>query len=91
MASPPSAEVAQCHDDCLTALRLQQRRLARAAVSRAATPRSAASNGDPAIDRFLRVVQASDVTPLIDVMDETVRALIRELLQNAAPPTPGPS
>ena len=75
MAAPPSAEVAQWHDDCLTALRLQQRRLARAAVSRAAARRD-----EPVIERFLRVVQASDVVPLIDVMDETVQALIEELL-----------
>ena len=75
LAAPPSAEVAQWHDDCLAALRLQQRRLARAAVARAA-----ARKQDPAIERFLRVAQASDVLPLIDVMDEPVQALIRDLL-----------
>ena len=77
MASPPSAEVAQWHDDCLTALRLQQRRLARAAVAVAA-----ARSQEPAIERFLCVAQASGVIPLIDVMDETVQALIRELLSD---------
>ena len=75
MAAPPSAEVAAWHDDCLTALRLQQRRLARAAIARAT-----GNAADPAIDRFLRVVQASDLLPLIEVMDESVQALIREML-----------
>lgn len=77
MASPPSAELALWHDDCLTALRLQKRRLARAAVARAAV----ANGADPAIDRFLRAVQASDVGPLVEILDDDMQALVREMME----------
>ncbi|MEE9277407.1 MAG: hypothetical protein V3V06_03255, partial [Dehalococcoidia bacterium] len=74
-ARPPSDEVQAWQRDLHQALTTQQRRLARAMVSQAV-----AETERPAFDRFLRALRAGDVAPLIDVMNDDVAALIRDLL-----------
>ena len=77
--SPPSEAVFSWLEACRAALRTKQRRLASAMVARAA-----GEQDRPAFDRFLSAVRASDVGPLVEMMDETVAALIRELLADDA-------
>ena len=72
---PPSIQAHAWTEDCRRALHTQQRRLARAMVARAIEDGSR-----PAFERFLRAVGAGDVAPLVEVMDGSVAALIREVL-----------
>ncbi len=74
----PSAALATAREQLRLALEQQRRRLAQAMVARAA-----ANDGRPGIDRFLRAVQAADLAPLVEILDETTLALIEELLSDA--------
>lgn len=58
----------------------QQRRLARETVRRLLE-----RDGDDGIERFLHVVQASDLEGLTRALDDRVVAFLRELLSDAAP------
>jgi hypothetical protein len=74
----PSAALANAREQLRLALEQQRRRLAQAIVARAA-----ANDGRPVIDRFLRAVQAADLAPLVEILDETTLTLIEELLSDA--------
>ena len=74
----PSPALATAREQLRLALEQQRRRLAQAGVARAA-----ANDGRPVIERFLRAVQAADLAPLVEILDETTLALIEELLSAA--------
>ena len=75
----PAADVDRWVDECRAAIRTKQRHLAGAMVARAI-----AETHRPTFDRFLRAVQASDIAPLVEVMDDGVAQLIRQLLARDA-------
>lgn len=74
----PSPALATAREQLRLALEQQRRRLAQAIVARAA-----ANDGRPVIECFLRAVQAADLAPLVEILDETTLALIEELLSDA--------
>ncbi len=75
----PEGDLRRLDDRLQEALRAKRRRLASVMASRAAD-----DTHHPTFDRFLRAVQAADVGPLIEVIDDQTVALIRELLEGDA-------
>lgn len=78
--APPVAATADVRARVRRALQGQQRRLARETVGRLLEQR-----GGDRIERFLRVVQASDVGALTSALDERLVAFLRDLLADAPP------
>ena len=74
----PSAALATAREQLRLALEQQRRRPGKAMVARAA-----ANDGRPVIERFLRAVQAADLAPLVEILDETTLSVIEELLSEA--------
>jgi hypothetical protein len=79
--APPEAEVAAALRGLERGLEQQQARLAGEAVRRIL-----ARAGEQRIDRFLQVVQASDLGGLATVLDDDLLAFLRELLAEPASP-----
>jgi hypothetical protein len=70
--------------DLRSALQRQQRRLASRAVRRIL------SRGGERIERFLQIVQASDLRGLADVLDDELLLFLSELLAQELVPAPAP-
>lgn len=75
---PPEAEVRAFLTELDAALRQQQRRLSAEAIRRILARRN-----EPRLDRFLKVVQASDLGALTEVLDDELAAFLRALLAEA--------
>lgn len=73
---PPEADIREALQGISAALARQQSRLSSEAVRQIL----AASKGER-LERFLQVVQASDLTGLANVLDDELLAFIRELLE----------
>ncbi|MGQ9682734.1 MAG: hypothetical protein ACUVX9_09380 [Anaerolineae bacterium] len=71
----PVGEVQGLLQGLEAALTEQGRRLASEAIRRVL-----GRSGDGAMDRFLKVAQAADVSALVDALDDSIVALVRELL-----------
>ena len=54
-----------------------------AGVAQAMVTRAVADGGRPTIERFLRAVQAADLAPLVEILDDATLSLIEELLSDA--------
>lgn len=79
--SPPSEEAEETLRRLHAALARQQRRLASEAVRRIL------ARGGERLEQFLRIVQASDLTGLVQVIDDELVAFLRELLSQPVTPT----
>ncbi|MBE0415129.1 MAG: hypothetical protein IBX36_01110 [Dehalococcoidia bacterium] len=77
-AEPPQEEVERFLHRLEKALRQQQRRLSSEAVRQIF-----AQNGERQIDQFIRVVQASELSPLVSLLDDELVDFLRKLLQEA--------
>jgi hypothetical protein len=79
---PPDEEIRQALQGLTSALARQQARLSSEAVRQIL----AAGKGER-LERFLQVVQASDLTGLANVLDDELLAFLRELLASNLPAT----
>jgi len=81
----PSADARRVHQAIERGLAGQQARLAQRVVTRLlARPDRA---GSDRLDRFIEVVQASDLTGLAAILDDGLTAFLRELLDSPEPAT----
>ncbi len=76
--SPPRQDVEDTLKQIDEAIRRQMVRLASAGVQQALT-----RSGDRRIDRFLRVVQAAQISSLVDVLDDELTGFLRRFLVEA--------
>ena len=74
----PEAAVDDCLGSIDDAIRRQMNRLASAGVRQAL-----ARGNDPRIDRFLRVVQAAQISSLVEVLDDELTGFLRRFLIEA--------
>jgi hypothetical protein len=82
---PPGADARRVQQAIERGLAHQQSRLAQRVVSRLlARPNRA---GSDRLDRFIEVVQASDLTGLASVLDDGLVAFLRDLLETPEPAT----
>lgn len=75
---PPHKEVERFIHQLRQALKKQQRRLGSEAVRQIL-----AQSGQRRIDRFIKVVQASELSPLVNLLDDELVDFLRQLLQEA--------
>jgi hypothetical protein len=78
VVEPPTKEVEQFLRQLRQALNEQQRRLSSEAVRHIL-----AQSGEKRIDRFIKVVQASDLDSLVNVLDDELVSFLRRLLGEA--------
>jgi len=76
--SPPTKEVEDFRQKLEQALREQQRRLSSEAIRQIL-----AQSREKRIDRFIKVVQTSDLSPLVNVLDDELVSFLRQLLAEA--------
>ncbi len=79
-AEPPQAEVQSLLAELDSSLRQQQRRLSTEAIRRILS-----RSTEPRLDRFLKVVRASDLSALTEVLDDELVVFLRDLLAEAGP------
>lgn len=77
-AEPPKEEVERFLRQLRQALKQQQRRLSSGAVRHIL-----AKSGEKRIDQFIKVVQTSNLSPLVNVLDDELADFLRQLLQEA--------
>ena len=77
-AEPPKEEVERFLRRLRQALKEQQRRLSSGAVRHIL-----ARSGEKRIDQFIKVVQTSNLSPLVNVLDDELVDFLRHLLQEA--------
>ncbi|MBA7607476.1 hypothetical protein ES703_14635 [subsurface metagenome] len=77
-AEPPKREVERFLRQLKQALKEQQRRLSSEAVRHIL-----AKSGEKQIDQFIKVVQTSNLSPLVNVLDDELVDFLRQLLQEA--------
>ena len=77
-AEPPKREVERFLRQLEQALKEQQRRLSSEAVRHIL-----ARSGEKRIDQFIKVVQTSNLSPLVNVLDDELVDFLRQLLQEA--------
>jgi len=75
---PPQEEVKRFLQRLSQALKEQQRRLSSEAMRQIL-----AQSGQRRIDRFIKVVQASELSPLVNLLDDELADFLRQLLQEA--------
>jgi len=75
---PPQEEVKRFLQRLRQALKEQQRRLSSEAMRQIM-----AQSGQRRIDRFIKVVQASELSPLVNLLDDELADFLRQLLQEA--------
>ncbi|MBI4498185.1 MAG: hypothetical protein HY689_09830 [Chloroflexi bacterium] len=75
-AVPPTHDLETLAHDLGRALRQQQRRLSSRAVRQIL-----ARSSEPRVIRLVQVARASDLSPLVNVLDETLVTFLRELLR----------
>ncbi|GEM_PF-700961 len=75
---PPTREVDHFFSRLERALKQQQRRLSSEAIRQIL-----AQGGWERVDQFIKIVQASDLSPLVNVMDDEMVGFIRRLLVEA--------
>jgi len=77
-AEPPKREVERFLHQLEQALQEQQRRLSSEAVRHIL-----AKSGEKRIDQFIKMVQTSNLAPLVNVLDDELVDFLRQLLQEA--------
>jgi len=75
---PPVEEVERFLKQLERALRQQQRRLSSEAIRQII-----AQSGGERVDQFIKIIQASDLSPLVNVMDDEMVDFLRRLLVEA--------
>lgn len=77
-ARPPKGEVERFLHRLKQALKQQQRRLSSEAIRHIL-----AQSGERRVDQFIKVVQSSELSPLVNVLDDELVDFLRQLLQEA--------